>query len=51
MANFYNDNKALKHHLTHPLMRRIVELKERNFADCEKFDYAPMNFEDAMDSY
>ena len=51
MANFYNDNKALKHHLTHPLMRRIVELKERNFADCEKFDYAPMNFEDAMESY
>ena len=51
MANFYTDNKALKHHLTHPLMRRIVELKERNFADCEKFDYAPMNFEDAMDSY
>ncbi|MDD6778823.1 MAG: Acyl-CoA dehydrogenase C-terminal domain-containing protein [Bacteroidales bacterium] len=51
MANFYNDNKALKHHLTHPLMRRIVELKERNFADCEKFDYAPINFEDAMDSY
>ena len=51
MANFYNDNKDLKHHLNHPLMRKIVELKERNFADCEKFDYAPINFEDAMDSY
>lgn len=51
MANFYTDNKALKHHLNHPLMRKIVELKERNFTDCEKFDYAPMNFEDAMDSY
>ena len=51
MANFYNDNKDLKHHLNHPLMHKIVELKERNFADCEKFDYAPINFEDAMDSY
>ncbi len=51
MANFYNDNPDLKHHLGHPLMQKIVELKERNFADAEKFDYAPLNFEDAMDSY
>lgn len=51
MANFYTDNPSLKAHLTHPLMRKIVELKERNFADAEKFDYAPLNFEDAMDSY
>lgn len=51
MANFYNDNPALKHHLAHPLMRRIVELKERNFTDVEKYDYAPFDFEDAMDSY
>ena len=27
MANFYTDNPALKHHLHHPLMRKIVELK------------------------
>ena len=32
-------------------MRKIVELKERNYTDAEKFDYAPFNFEDAMDSY
>lgn len=51
MANFFNDNPDLKHHLTHPLMQKIVELKERNFADAEKYDYAPLNFEDAMDSY
>ena len=51
MANFYNDNPDLKHHLTHPLMRKIVELKERNFADAEKYDYAPFDFDDAMDSY
>lgn len=51
MANFYNDNSALKHHLTHPLMEKIVELKERNFADAEKYDYAPADFADAMDSY
>ncbi len=51
MANFYTDNPELKHHLNHPLMRKIVELKERNFSDADKFDYAPVDFEDAMDSY
>ncbi len=49
--NFYNDNPDLKHHLNHPLMRRIVELRERNYTDAQQFDYAPMDFEDAMDSY
>lgn len=51
MANFYTDNPDLKHHLTHPLMRKIVELKERGYSDAEKFDYAPLNYEDAMDNY
>ncbi len=51
MANFYNDSPELKHHLSHPLMKRIVELKERNYTDKEQFDYAPLDFEDAMDSY
>ncbi len=51
MANFYTDNKDLKFHLTHPMMEKIVRLKERNFSDKEKFDYAPIDFEDAMDSY
>ena len=51
MANFYTDNKALQYHLNHPLMKKIVALKERNFVDCEKYDYAPIDFDDAMDSY
>lgn len=51
MANFYTDNPDLKHHLSHPMMQKIVELKERNYSEAEKFDYAPLNFEDAMDNY
>ncbi len=51
MANFFTDNPDLKFHLSHPLMEKIVALKERNFADKENFDYAPVDFEDAMDSY
>lgn len=51
MANFYNDNKDLQFHLEHPLMKKIVDLKEQNYADAEKYDYAPADFEDALDSY
>jgi len=51
MANFFTDNPDLKFHLNHPLMKKIVELKERNFEDKDKFDYAPVDFEDTMDSY
>ncbi|HTN67839.1 MAG TPA: acyl-CoA dehydrogenase family protein [Dysgonamonadaceae bacterium] len=51
MANFYTDTPQLKYHLNHPLMKRIVELRERNYQDKDKYDYAPMDFEDAMDSY
>jgi hypothetical protein len=51
MANFYNDNKDLKFHLNHPMMHKLVSLKERNFEDKEKYDFAPLDFEDAMDSY
>ena len=51
MANFYLDNKDLQYHLSHPLMKRIIELKERNFADAKLYDYAPQDCEDALDSY
>ena len=51
MANFFSDNKDLQYHLEHPMMRKIVELKERGYSEAEKYDYAPQNFEDAMDSF
>ncbi len=51
MENFYKDNESLKFHLHHPLMERIVGLKERNYEDKDKYDYAPVDFEDAIDSY
>ena len=51
MANFYKDNEALKHYLTHPMMEKIVALKERDYADAEKYDYAPFDYADAQDSY
>lgn len=51
MQNFYTENPTFKHHLHHPLMKRIVTLKERDYRDKEEYDYAPQDFEDAMDSY
>jgi len=51
MANFYTDNPEIKFHLNHPLMKRIVELKEREYADKDNYDYAPQDFEDALDNY
>ena len=51
MANFFLDNKDLQYHMNHPLMKRIVELKEKGYADKDLYDYAPTDFEDAQDSY
>ena len=51
MANYYTDHPALKLHLNHPMMQKIVGLKERDYTDAEKFDYAPVDFADAMDNY
>ncbi|MBR2947703.1 MAG: acyl-CoA dehydrogenase family protein [Bacteroidales bacterium] len=51
MANFYTDNSDLKFHLSHPLMQKIIALKEQDFKDYGVYDYAPANVEDALDSY
>jgi len=51
MANYYTDIPELKYHLNNPMMKRICELKERNYRDKDEFDYAPLDFEDAVDSY
>jgi hypothetical protein len=51
MANFYKDNEILHFHLTSPLMKDIVRLRERDYTEKYKYDYAPLDFEDAIDSY
>ena len=51
MANYYTDHPEFDFYLNHPEMKRIVELKERNFADKDKFDDAPVDFDDAIENY
>ena len=45
------DVKKLEYYLNNPLMKRIVELKERNFADKDQFEDAPVNYDDAIENY
>lgn len=51
MANYYSDYPEIAFHLEHPLMRRIVELKERNYEDAHSHADAPVNYEDAIENY
>ena len=51
MANFYKDNPEIKFHLNHPLMKRIVELKERGYSDKDTYTDAPVDLQDALDNY
>lgn len=49
--NFYQDNKSLKFYLSHPLMDKIVRLKENDFKSCENDDLAPVDTADAIENY
>lgn len=51
MANFYTDTSVLSHYLNHPLMQRIVALRERDFAEKDTYPYAPSSVSDTLDSY
>ena len=51
MANYFKETEDLKFHLTHPLMQKIVALKEGEFGEENTFDYAPHDFEDTVDNY
>ena len=51
MNNFYKDNDRLKRQMTHPMMKRIVALKEEGYTQSRKYRSAPENFADAVDSY
>ena len=51
MANFYTDKPEIKFHLNHPLMKRIVELKERGYSDKDTYADAPVDLQDAIDNY
>ena len=51
MANYYTDHPVFDFYLNHPEMKRIVELKERNFTDKDTYADAPVDFDDAIENY
>ena len=51
MANYYTDHPEFEFYLNHPEMKRIVELKERGFEDKDKYEDAPVDFDDAIENY
>ena len=51
MANYYTDHPEIAFHLSHPLMKRIVELKEREYTEKDQYQDAPINYEDAQENY
>ena len=51
MANYYTDHPEFDFYLNHPEMKRVVELKERNFEDKDKYEDAPVDFDDAIENY
>ena len=51
MENYYTDHPEIAFYLRHPLMRRIVELREKGFADKDLYPDAPVDFEDCIENY
>ena len=45
------DVNKIQYYLNSPLMKRIVELKERDYTEKDQFDDAPVNYEDAIENY
>ncbi|MCK5075948.1 MAG: acyl-CoA dehydrogenase family protein, partial [Calditrichia bacterium] len=51
MPNFFKDNDDILFHLKNLDLDKIIQLKENDFEEKDKIDYAPESIEDAKDSY
>ena len=51
MSNFFSDNKDLQFTLKNINLQEVMDLKENGYTENQKFDDAPVNYEDALDSF
>ena len=51
MPNFFTDNRDIIFHFERSDLREIVSILEDGYTKCEKFPYAPVDYEDAMENY
>ncbi len=51
MSNFFTDNKDLQFTLKNINLQEVMDLKENGYTENQKYDDAPVNYEDALDSF
>ncbi|HUX00129.1 MAG: acyl-CoA dehydrogenase family protein [Phycisphaerae bacterium] len=51
VANFFSDNADIQFHCDRFRLEPLVRIRERDFQEAGRFDYAPADYADAMDSY
>lgn len=51
MPNFFLDNSDLQFHFNHIDLKEIVALAEDNYEESRHYNFAPVNYEDAVDNY
>lgn len=51
MSNYFTDNPTLERVLRHPALKEIVRLREGDFAEAARYDFAPRNIEEAIEDY
>lgn len=51
MPNYFLDNPDIQFHFNNLDLKEIVSLAEDNYTQAGEFNYAPLNYEDAMENY
>jgi hypothetical protein len=51
MPNYFLDNPDIQFHFNNLNLKEVVALAEDNYAQAKEFNYAPVNYEDAMENY
>ncbi|MHC5034232.1 MAG: acyl-CoA dehydrogenase family protein [Planctomycetota bacterium] len=51
MPNFFTDNEDILDFLGNTDLRDLVMLQEHGYVEAQEFDYAPTDYEDALDNY
>ncbi|MBD3226409.1 MAG: acyl-CoA dehydrogenase [Caldithrix sp.] len=51
MANFFKDNYDLRFQFNQLKLQEIVDIMENNYQEHKKYNFAPKDYEDAIDNY
>lgn len=51
MPNFFNDNSDIQFHFNNLDLREVIKVIENDYTENKKYDYAPVDYEDAMENF